>query len=158
MKQTIHELDEIVHEYFKKISAIPEAEFSAKPLPQKWSKKEVLGHLIDSAQNNLRRFICGQYESTPPKIVYEQNLWVISNNYLDADSAEVIMLWQLINKRIVAVLSQMPSSAYSMKCDTGSSNSQLHSLEWLAEDYVRHVKHHLNQILPKSFEVKYVTY
>lgn len=158
MKQTIQELDQIVQQYSKKLSAIPEAEFSAKPLPQKWSKKEVLGHLIDSAQNNLRRFICGQYETTPPKIVYEQNHWVTSNNYVDADSAEVIMLWQLVNKRIIAILTQMPSSAYAMKCDTGKTESQLYSLEWLAVDYVRHMKHHLNQILPKSFDVTYVTY
>jgi hypothetical protein len=158
MKQTIQELDQIVQEYSKKIRAISETEFSAKTLPHKWSKKEVLGHLIDSAQNNLRRFICGQYESIPPKIVYEQNNWVTSNNYADADSAEVITLWQLVNKRIIAVLTQMPSSAYSMKCDTGKTNSQLYSIEWLAEDYVRHMKHHLNQILPKSFEVNYVTY
>jgi len=158
MKQTIQELDQIVQAYSKKIRAIPEAEFSAKPLPGKWSKKEVLGHLIDSAHNNLRRFICGQYEAAPPKIIYEQDLWVISNNYVEADSTELITLWELVNKRIGVVLNQMPSSAYSMKCDTGHTDSQLYSLEWLAQDYVRHLKHHLNQIIPNSFEVKYVTY
>jgi hypothetical protein len=158
MKKTAQELDQIIQEYTRKISAIPENEFSAKPLPNKWSKKEVLGHLIDSAQNNLRRFICGQYESAPPKIVYEQNHWVTSNNYLEADSNEVITLWALINKRIVAVLNQMPSADYSKKCDTGKTNSQLYSLEWLADDYVKHMKHHLNQIIPNSFDTVYITY
>lgn len=158
MKQTVEELDQIVRTYSKKIRSIPENEFSVKPQPNKWSKKEVLGHLIDSAQNNLRRFICGQYEATPPKIVYEQILWVTSNNYADADCSEVITLWELLNKRIMAVLSQMPKSAYTLKCDTGHTDSQFYSLEWLAEDYVRHLKHHVNQIIPNSFEVKYVTY
>lgn len=158
MKKIIEELDQIIQEFSKKISAIPEAEFSVKPLPHKWSKKEALGHLIDSAQNNLRRFICGQYESSPPKIVYDQNRWVAFNNYIETDSKEVITLWQLINKRIVAVLREMPSSAYGMKCDTGKINAQLYTLEWLAEDYVRHLKHHLNQIIPRSFDVTYVTY
>ena len=158
MKKTVQELDQIIQEYTRKISAIPENEFSAKPLPNKWSKKEVLGHLIDSAQNNLRRFICGQYESIPPKIVYDQNHWVASNNYLEADSNEVITLWALINKRIVAVLNQMPSADYSKKCDTGKTNSQLYSLEWLADDYVKHMKHHLNQIIPNSFDTVYITY
>ena len=158
MKKTIEELDQIIQEFSKKINAIPESEISAKPLPHKWSKKEVLGHLIDSGQNNLRRFICGQYESTPPKIVYDQNRWVTYNNYVEIDSKEVIMLWQLINKRIVAVLKQMPSSAYSMNCDTGKTTPQLYSLEWLTEDYVKHLKHHLNQIIPNSFDTAYVTY
>jgi hypothetical protein len=52
----------------------------------------------------------------------------------------------------------MPSSAYSMKCDTGKTDAQLYSLEWLATDYVRHLKHHLNQVIPNSFDVTYVTY
>src|SRR5690348_6887220 len=108
MKPTIQELDQIIQTYSKKLRAIAEKEFSAKPLPNKWSKKEVVGHLIDSAQNNLRRFICGQYETAPPKIVYDQNFWVTSNGYADADSAEVITLWELINKRIISVLNQMP--------------------------------------------------
>lgn len=158
MKETIEELDQIISEYAKKISAIPETEFSAKPLPNKWSKKEVVGHLIDSAQNNLRRFICGQYESAPPKITYDQDRWVASNNYQATDSSEVIALWNLTNKRIVAILRQMPPSAYAMTCNTGKTDTQLYSLEWLAADYVRHMKHHLNQIIPNSFEINYVTY
>src|SRR6267142_2926192 len=121
MESTISELNSIISDYSLKISAISEQEFSAKPLPHKWSRKEVLGHLIDSAQNNLRRFICGQYESTPPKIVYDQNQWVAFNNYLETDSKEAIALWQLINKRIVAVLKQMPPTAYTMNCDTGKT-------------------------------------
>ena len=61
MKNVTLELRDIVSAFTAKISAIPEKEFSAKPLANKWSQKEVLGHLIDSAQNNLRRFITGQY-------------------------------------------------------------------------------------------------
>ncbi|MBI1769990.1 MAG: DinB family protein [Bacteroidetes bacterium] len=155
MKKTTEELAQIISEYSIKFSAIPEKEFAAKPLPHKWSKKEVLGHLIDSAQNNLRRFICGQYESSPPKIVYDQDRWVISNNYLQTDSTEVISFWQLINKRIIAVLNQMPSTNYSLNCDTGKNAEQLHSIEWLADDYVKHLKHHLNQIIPNSFNIVY---
>lgn len=158
MKQVIHELEQIIQDYSKKIRTIPDSEFSAKPLPNKWSKKEVIGHLIDSAQNNLRRFICGQYESAPPKIIYDQNHWVTSNDYAKANSEEIISLWVLVNKRIVAILTQMPTSAYDMKCATGKTDSQLYTLEWLAVDYVRHLKHHLNQVIPNSFDVKYVTY
>ncbi|HTH56499.1 MAG TPA: DinB family protein [Cyclobacteriaceae bacterium] len=158
MKQTIQDLDQIVQAYSKKIRSIQSLEFSAKPQPNKWSKKEVIGHLIDSAQNNLRRFICGQYESDPPKIVYDQNRWVTSNNYGEVDNEEIITLWELVNKRIIAVLRQMPPSAYERKCNTGKADPQLYTLEWLASDYVRHLKHHLNQVIPNSFDVSYVTY
>lgn len=155
MKKVTEELQRIVAEYSAKISAIPEKEFSAKPLPNKWSKKEVLGHLIDSAHNNLRRFICGQYESTPPHIIYEQDFWVSANVYVQARTEHVVQLWQSINERICDVLNAMPLASYSKTCNTGRKAEQLHSLEWLAEDYVKHMKHHLNQIIPDSFDIVY---
>lgn len=155
MKKVTEELQRIVLDFTGKISSIPEKEFSAKPLPNKWSKKEVLGHLIDSAQNNMRRFICGQYESSPPHIIYEQDFWVSANAYGQAKSEDVIQMWKLINNRLCDVLNTMPSSNYDKVCNTGRTSEQLHSLEWLAEDYVKHMKHHLNQIIPKSFDIVY---
>jgi len=155
MEVTISELNTIIRDYSLKIGAISEQGFSAKPSPNKWSRKEVLGHLIDSAQNNLRRFICGQYETSPPKIVYDQEHWVNANAYQHMDTKEVIALWILINSRIAAVLKQMPSNSYAKECDTGKNSVSLHSLEWLADDYVKHLKHHLNQIIPNSFDIVY---
>lgn len=155
MKKVTEELQQIVAEYSARISSIPEKEFSAKPLPNKWSKKEVLGHLIDSAQNNLRRFICGQYEVTPPHIIYDQDFWASANAYHSSKSQDVILLWQLINNRVCNVLNTMPADNYGKVCNTGRTETQLHSLEWLAEDYVKHMKHHLNQIIPNSFDIVY---
>jgi len=155
MKKTIQELQEIIDLFSQKISAIPEAEFSAKHTPNKWSKKEVLGHLTDSAQNNLRRFICGQYDTTPPKIVYEQDFWVKANDYQAKRSSHVILLWRLVNEQICSVLRTMPAANYSQSCDTGKQEEQLHSLQWMAEDYVKHMKHHLNQIIPGSYDIIY---
>ena len=141
MKKVTEELQRIVAEYTTKISSLPEKEFAAKPLPNKWSKREVLGHLIDSAQNNLRRFICGQYETSPPHIIYEQDFWVSANAYGQAKSEDV--------------LNTMPVGNYDNACNTGHTTEQLHSIEWLAEDYVKHMKHHLNQIIPNSFDIVY---
>ena len=155
MHATINELTKLIHDYSLKISAIPEQEFSAKKHLNKWSKKEVLGHLIDSGQNNLRRFICGQYEAIPPKIVYDQDHWVNANAYQQTDSKEIIIMWELINNRIAAVLEKMPRASYEKECDTGKNSVSLQSLEWLAKDYVKHLKNHLNQIIPNSFEIVY---
>ncbi len=151
MKNVTRELREIVNSFTAKTTAIPDQQFSAKPLPHKWSNKEVLGHLIDSAQNNLRRFITGQYEETPPKITYQQDFWVAANQYQTMKKEDVIELWRLINMQICAVLDTMPQENYDRQCDTGS----LHTLSWIAEDYVRHLKHHLNQVISGSFDVVY---
>jgi hypothetical protein len=155
MTKTSEELRQIIIEYTAKILAIPEMEFSAKPFPHKWSKKEVLGHLTDSAHNNLRRFICGQYEVPPPYIVYDQDFWVQANEYSTASKEDTVQLWRLLNQRICTVLNNMHIPNYSKVCNTGKGAESLHTLQWLAEDYVSHLKHHLDQIIPGSFDVLY---
>jgi hypothetical protein len=109
MNHIIRELQTIISDYKSKFENISEADLSAKPFSNKWSKKEVLGHLIDSAQNSLRRFICSQYESQPPFIVYEQDFWVASNRYQHMPKPDLIGRWRLMNVRICAVLAVMPS-------------------------------------------------
>ena len=155
MHQTAAELRALITEYASKFHAMKDADFSAKPLPHKWSKKEVIGHLIDSAQNNLRRFIVGQYESQPPKIVYDQDFWVQANGYQNLKKEDVITLWKLVNERICDVLLNMPAQNYLKETNTGKTEVQLHSLQWLAQDYIRHMKHHFNQVLPGSFDIVY---
>ena len=155
MQIIIQELRDLIQTYSQKIATISEPDFCAKPIPAKWSKVEVLGHLIDSAQNNLRRFVCGQYESTPPQIVYDQDFWVSSNNYKKAKKESITLLWRLLNERICDILETMPPSNYQKECNTGKNIEQLHTLQWLAEDYVKHMKHHLNQIIPGSFDIVY---
>jgi hypothetical protein len=149
------ELLQIVHDFSERMAATPDHDFLAKPNPHKWSKQEILGHLVDSGHNNLRRFICGQYENHPPHITYNQNFWVTANNYQASKKMDVITLWRLINERIYTVLVTMPEEKYQRECNTGVNATELHTLEFLAMDYLRHLKHHLNQILPGSFDVVY---
>jgi hypothetical protein len=155
MQETAQELQQILNDFSEKFKAIDASSFSAKPLPHQWSKKEVVGHLIDSAHNNLRRFVVGQYDEMPPTIVYDQNFWVTSNAYQDSPQQDVITLWKLINERICTVLTMMPSSHYTRQVNTGKDKESLHTLEWLAQDYVKHMKHHINQIIPGSFDITY---
>jgi hypothetical protein len=151
MKHVTGELRDVIKGYAKKFDAIPDEIFQAKPLRHKWSKQEVLGHLVDSAQNNLRRFICTQYEPEPPLIVYQQDFWVAANQYQEMEKSDLIELWRLLNLRICAVLESMPEANYTKESNTGS----LRTLAWLAEDYVKHMKHHINQIIAGSFDVIY---
>lgn len=137
----------IVKNFAAKFNAMTEDELSFRPAPGKWSRKEVLGHLIDSAQNNLRRFIVGQYEEAPSRIVYEQDFWVRCNDYQNMPKNDIIRLWELMNGRIAVVLGNMPEDKYEKHALT----SEWHTLRWLAEDYVKHMKHHLNQIIAGSF-------
>jgi hypothetical protein len=126
-------------------ATISEKEWTFKPAPEKWSKKEILGHLIDSAQNNLRRFIVSQHEPDD-KIYYHQDEWVRYQNYQSADIGELQQLWLLINKQFVRTVRNIPAAALKNTCDTGKKAIELHTLEFLVEDYHAHMLHHLKQI------------
>jgi hypothetical protein len=149
MQKITDELTFIVQNFAEKFHDVPEAEFYAKPDPCKWSKIEILGHLIDSAQNNLRRFICVQYESEIPRIAYEQAAWVTANGYHAAKPEDIIHLWRLMNERVISVLNGMNEEHYSKLVNTAQDGvqHQHYSIFALADDYVSHMKHHVNQII-----------
>ena len=155
MKNTISELTEIINLFTSRFEELDEASFSEKISREKWSRKEVLGHLVDSAHNNYRRFLCGQYEVPPVRIVYDQEFWVVANDYQHMETREIIALWKMMNQQIVRVLQNMPEQHFVSLANTGKHEPELHTLQFLAEDYVKHLKHHLNQIFPKSYDLVY---
>ena len=142
MKQTAKELGQLVNEYIPLLKTISEVTMLRKPAPDKWSKKEIIGHLIDSALTNSRRFIVAQYEEAP-KIVYAQVDWVIASAYQSYDTEDLIQLWALLNKHICHILENTPEHLWQRTCMT----QELHTIEWLAADYIKHLKHHMQVVL-----------
>ena len=142
MKNTIQQLEHIIASYTSQLREISEAVIAAKPAPGKWSGKELIGHMIDSAQNNIRRFVVVQYDEKP-KIVYAQDSWVVVADYQHYAVNDLIDLWALLNKHIVILLKNMPATMAEKEVMT----EQLHTVAWLAEDYNKHLLHHLHQVL-----------
>lgn len=145
MKKLAEEIRETVLDSASVIRAMSLLEFDHKSSPTKWSKKEILGHLVDSAQNNLQRFVRGQYEHTP-KIIYNQDEWVKLQHYRDYEKEELIQLWVSLNLHLCRTLSVMDPANYDRQCDTGKPDTELHTLSFLADDYLKHMRHHLEQI------------
>ncbi len=143
MQPTIVYLEKIIRIYSRRLEALGDETYEWRPSPEKWSNKEILGHLVDSAQNNIRRFIVAQYEETP-NIVYSQDDWVAGTGYRDYPSRDLVTLWTLLNRHIVIVLEHMSPEAAQRKCAMGG---QPQTLGWVAADYCNHLLHHLHQIL-----------
>jgi len=142
MQSIALQLESVFDQYLPALRNVPENEMLYKSSPSKWSKKEIVGHTIDSAQNNIRRFIVAQYEDTPA-IGYNQDEWVIITGYQDYDLPDLINLWYLLNKHIVVILKNTSPQTAQRKCQT----NDVHTLEWLAQDYIKHLRHHLHQVL-----------
>lgn len=122
---------------------IDEIEFSRKPSPEKWSKKEILGHLIDSATNNHHRFIRSQFENIPD-ISYNQDSWNTAGKYNEIDSEHLIEFWTVYNRHLLYLVQKFTPENLNRECNTGGE--EIHTLEWLVIDYVRHLEHHLKQL------------
>lgn len=124
---------------------ITEQDFLLKPDATKWSKKEILGHLIDSATNNHQRFVRGQFENLPT-ITYDQNKWNASNYYHEMDSRQIISFWEAYNRQLLTLIELIPIDKLSNEVNTGGQTN--FSIAYLFVDYVAHLEHHLRQIIP----------
>jgi hypothetical protein len=144
MIEIAEHLYKIVDDYSGKLKTISEVDYTAKPNPNKWSKKEIVGHMIDSAQSNIRRFVVAQYEDAP-FIMYNQDKWVAISNYQNYPTKDLIQLWTLLNKHICVILSNTNEESAQRICKT--NNQTEHTIEWLAQDYIKHLLHHLHRVL-----------
>ncbi len=147
----------------QKITHISSQEISYKRAPDKWSKKEIIGHLCDSAINNLSRFIRVQFEPKPFLVVdYEQTKWVSAGKYQEMSMDDILSFWKAINKNIINVISKIPAEDLKYECyfegnDVGiyvnyTDPDDLIALEkkqlkWLIDDYVAHMEYHLKQVI-----------
>jgi DinB superfamily len=116
----------------------------SKPTPSAWSPKEELGHLLDSAANNHQRIVRAQLEDKPALPGYEQNRWVSIHAYQRRDWEELIQLWQALNRQLLAAAEAVPEAAWSRTLTVAGSEPL--TLEFVFDDYVAHMLHHLRHI------------
>lgn len=138
-------LNNIITAELKRFETISEEEWSHKVSPEKWSKKEILGHLCDSAFTNIRRFVITQYKENE-NIVYDQDFWVKAQNYQNISYSEIISLWKVLNKQIIHIVENIPDEALQRTCDTTKTEPRIFTLEYLIQDYIDHLQYHLKTI------------
>jgi hypothetical protein len=111
----------------------------------KWIKKEILGHLIDSAANNHQRFVRAQAADPFVGPGYDQRAWVSVHGYRDRPWSELLELWTALNRQVAYVMAAVPPERLQTRCVIGDNEPA--PLEWWMRDYVRHLRHHLAQLL-----------
>jgi hypothetical protein len=121
-----------------------ETVFKQKPKPEKWSKQEILGHLIDSAVNNHQRFIRTQFQDDA-NIPYNQDEWNKHGYYNEISTAQLVSFWKAYNTQILALISSIPTVLLSRTCRVGGEES--YTIQFLFNDYVAHQEYHLKQII-----------
>jgi CTP:molybdopterin cytidylyltransferase MocA len=145
-------LEEAVHAAVGSLEEITDAE-AAKKAAGQWSKKEELGHLIDSAANNHIRFMRATLEADFRGVGYAQDDWVRLHGYEEVPWLEIIDFWQRYNALLARVVRRIPEERLGALCVIGDSPQV--TLQFLIEDYVFHMQHHLDHILERETVTQY---
>jgi hypothetical protein len=122
-----------------------EAAGSKRRGPGKWSNKEILGHLIDSAANNHQRFVRLQLGASIDLPGYEQESWVRVQRYHELPWQDIVELWRIYNIHLASLIRHVDAAALSHVWHT--PNGKDVDLEFIMRDYVVHLRHHLEQIV-----------
>src|SRR5207247_7165566 len=107
-----------------------------------WTRKQELGHLIDSAANNRARFIVAALEGGFNAPGYDGPGWVELGGYSEMSWATLVDLWKLLNQAILPLLDRIPAERLSAPCVIGGAPAV--TLQFVIDDYVLHMQHHLD--------------
>lgn len=142
--QVAKELKMAVESAAIRFSSVTEDQASRTTAVGRWSAKQVLGHLIDSAANNHQRFVRMQGVRNLSLPNYEQEQWVAAGRYQESRWSELVQLWTLYNCQLARMVDAIPEAARDHTISIGDKPPV--TLAYVAEDYVRHMRHHLDQI------------
>ena len=132
-----------------RLLALTEDESAARPAPGKWSPKEIIGHLIDSAANNHQRVVRAQQGITDLHAYrYAQEFWVQSQDYQASDWTNLVALWYAYNAHLAHVVARIRPEFGDTPLSVWGDEPV--TLRFVAEDYVQHLQHHLGQIFPSK--------
>jgi len=137
------------------LDSISDEASGRRSAPGKWSPREIVGHLIDSASNNHQRFVRAQFRDDLEFSGYDQDAWVSVQRYHDAPWSELVALWYYFNLHIARVMKSAandertrPRARHNLDQIAWKTvpRDQPATLDYFMRDYVGHLKHHLAQL------------
>src|SRR5258708_10379383 len=144
MREIGEKLIRLVEVAEPRLREVSEAVSSVPLLSGGWSRKQVLGHLIDSASNNHQRFVRAALQTSVDFPRYDQDGCVRVQSVEEADWTLLVSLWAGYNRYLAHIIAHLPASKLETLCRIGLDEPV--TLRFLAEDYLRHLLHHLGQI------------
>ena len=144
-----------IQQHYDRLFILPESTIRQQPAPDKWSPIQILGHLVDSACNNHRRFTIAQWQDHMVFDGYQQDNWVHYQDYQNADWQQVLTLWRAYNLHICRIMENTPLEKLKKEVREHNlhqiamvtvSEDQSVTLEYFMKDYIFHIEHHMKQI------------
>lgn len=130
---------------------LDEPQTTRRPAEGVWCAREILGHLVDSACNNHRRFVLAQAMAETEVLLerYEQDAWVARQRYAEVPFRDTAALWAAYNRHLAHVIASAPASSLARTTRYHGADTVL-TLGFLMQDYVTHLRHHLDQLRSRA--------
>lgn len=144
MKELSEELLSVINAAEPRLRATGEQDSEKPVLPGGWSRKQVLGHLIDSASNNHQRFVRATLQSSLEFPGYDQEGNVRVQAPQEAEWLLLVSLWAAYNRYLAHIIARLPASKLDTVCLIGKGKPA--TLGFIATDYLTHLVHHLEQV------------
>lgn len=109
-----------------------------------WTRKQIVGHLLDSAANNRQRFVRAAIEGRYAGPGYAQDAWVAAHGYSNKNWETLLRWWQAEHEILMAAVDGVPEDRLEASCVVGDDKPV--TLRFLIEDYLRHQNWHLTQL------------
>jgi hypothetical protein len=145
VRQAVARLREVLQEALPKLTALDEARSGERPGSMRWSRKEILGHLVDSAGNNHQRFVRAQLDAATSFPPYAGDPFLAVQGYAERPWPEIVALWRALNQHLLHVAARIPIEKLDHVCTVSADEPS--TLGHHVVDYVDHLEHHLGQIL-----------
>jgi hypothetical protein len=109
-----------------------------------WTRKQIVGHLLDSAANNRQRFVRAAIDGQYAGPGYAQDAWVAAHGYADESWETLLRWWQAEHEILMAAVDRIPENRLGSSCIVGDGEPV--TLRFLIEDYLRHQLWHFKQL------------
>lgn len=155
MQDFLDDFRQTIDDSAARLLSLSSAASRTAPAVGKWSPREVIGHLIDSASNNHQRFVRAQFTDDLEFHGYEQAEWVGAQGYHEESWEQLVQLWKLYNLHLLHLVSRIPNEQLTKQRHRHNLHQiawqsipvdQPATLEYFIRDYLGHLKHHLRQI------------
>ncbi len=111
--------------------------------------RQIVGHMIDSASNNLHRIVHLQYGTDPlvfPNYASEGNndRWIAIQNFQEEDWDLIVGLWVYSNLHLAHVIDNIDPTKLDRRWIAASNVEE--TLSDMVIDYLRHLKLHIGEV------------
>ena len=109
-----------------------------------WTRKQIVGHMLDSATNNRQRFVRAAIDGDYTGPSMRRSAWVAAHGYAGQRWETLLGWWEAEHEILIAVVDHIPEERLQAICMVGEDAPV--TLRFLIEDYVAHQRWHLRQL------------